>query len=89
MATQPVLHVVSPMWPSPEHPHIAHRGTFTEVAGLTQPAPAPRFSRTGAEIRHAAASIGEHSEEILREFGFSEEEIEARIASGAVHCHSP
>ncbi|MCB1689985.1 MAG: CoA transferase [Halioglobus sp.] len=71
------------------HPHHRARGTFVDDGEVWQPAPAPRFSRTGAEIRHAAASIGEHSEEILREFGFSEEEIEARIASGAVHCHSP
>jgi alpha-methylacyl-CoA racemase len=70
------------------HPHHQARGTFVDDGEVWQPAPAPRFSRTGAEIRHAAASIGEHSEEILREFGFSQEQIEARIASGAVHCHS-
>ncbi len=33
---------------APEHPHLAARGTFIEVDGITQPAPAPRFSRTPA-----------------------------------------
>ena len=36
---------------APGHPHNAARGTFTEVAGVTQPAPAPRFSRTPAGQR--------------------------------------
>ncbi|MFC6761024.1 CoA transferase [Sulfitobacter porphyrae] len=31
---------------APEHPQMAARGTFTEVAGVTQAAPAPRFSRS-------------------------------------------
>jgi len=31
---------------APNHPHLEARGTFVEVAGVTQPAPAPRFSRT-------------------------------------------
>jgi alpha-methylacyl-CoA racemase len=29
---------------APSHPHNKARGTFTTVGGLTQPAPAPRFS---------------------------------------------
>ena len=32
------------------HPHNRQRRTFTEVAGVVQPAPAPRFSRTAPEI---------------------------------------
>ena len=70
------------------HPHHQARGTFVDDGEVWQPAPAPRFSRTGAEIHRAAANIGEHSEEILREFGFSQEDISARIESGAVHRHS-
>ncbi|WP_374212877.1 CaiB/BaiF CoA transferase family protein, partial [Frankia sp. CiP3] len=30
---------------APSHPHIAHRGTFTDRGGAVRPAPAPRFSR--------------------------------------------
>ena len=33
------------------HPHMAARETFVEIEGVTQPAPAPRFSRTPAAIR--------------------------------------
>jgi crotonobetainyl-CoA:carnitine CoA-transferase CaiB-like acyl-CoA transferase len=33
---------------APQHPHLRARGTFVEVDGLQQPAPAPRFSRTPA-----------------------------------------
>jgi alpha-methylacyl-CoA racemase len=61
---------------APQHPHIAHRGTFTEVAGLTQPAPAPRFSRTPGEIARPPAHAGQHTNEVLAEWGVSA----ARIA---------
>ena len=42
-----VTPVLTP-WEAPRHPHNAVRGTFTDVAGHVQPAPAPRFSRTPA-----------------------------------------
>ncbi|CAI8846257.1 Alpha-methylacyl-CoA racemase [Pseudomonas sp. IT-P74] len=35
---------------APHHPHLKARGTFVEVDGVTQPAPAPRFSRTQSAI---------------------------------------
>lgn len=66
------------------HPHHQARGTFLDDGEVWQPAPGPRFSRTPGEVRRHAAEIGEHSEEILREFGFSENEISATLASGAV-----
>jgi crotonobetainyl-CoA:carnitine CoA-transferase CaiB-like acyl-CoA transferase len=31
---------------APTHPHLQARGTYTEIDGVTQPMPAPRFSRT-------------------------------------------
>lgn len=31
---------------APQHPHMKARGTFVEIDGVVQPAPAPRFSRT-------------------------------------------
>jgi crotonobetainyl-CoA:carnitine CoA-transferase CaiB-like acyl-CoA transferase len=31
---------------APRHPHLRSRGTYVEVDGVTQPAPAPRFSRS-------------------------------------------
>ncbi|ACA18301.1 L-carnitine dehydratase/bile acid-inducible protein F [Methylobacterium sp. 4-46] len=36
---------------APSHPHLAARGTYLEVDGVMQPAPAPRFSRSPAAIR--------------------------------------
>jgi alpha-methylacyl-CoA racemase len=71
------------------HPHHQARETFIDDGEVWQPAPAPRFSRTRAEVHRCAAAIGEHSEEILSEFGFTQDEIAARIESGAVHRHSP
>ena len=67
------------------HPHHKARSTFVDDGQFWQPAPAPRFSRTQGEIHHSAARVGEHSREILAQFGFSEAEIDAQIASGAVH----
>jgi alpha-methylacyl-CoA racemase len=66
------------------HPHHQARKTFLDDGEIWQPAPAPRFSRTPGEVRHHAATIGEHTEEIMREFGFSEDDIAARLASGAI-----
>jgi alpha-methylacyl-CoA racemase len=61
---------------APAHPHNAARGTFRTVEGAVQPSPAPRFSRTPAELGAPPALKGEHSRDILAEFGFSAEEIE-------------
>src|SRR6201999_482880 len=36
---------------APKHVHNAARGTFVEIDGVVQPAPAPRFSRTVAEVQ--------------------------------------
>ena len=62
---------------APHHPHNAARGTFVERDGAMQPAPAPRFSRTPGALHAPPPLRGEHSREILAEFGFSEVEIAA------------
>jgi alpha-methylacyl-CoA racemase len=66
------------------HPHHKARGSFIDDGEVWQPAPGPRFSRTPGEIRCHAADIGEHTEDILREFGFSDEQVAAKLACGAV-----
>jgi alpha-methylacyl-CoA racemase len=58
-----------------EHPHNVARGTFVEVAGKLQPGPAPRFSRTPAEISRPPSHAGQHTDEALAEWGFSVEDI--------------
>jgi alpha-methylacyl-CoA racemase len=45
--------VVRGIWDAPDHPHMAVRGTFVEVAGTRQPGPAPRFDRTPGAARPA------------------------------------
>jgi alpha-methylacyl-CoA racemase len=45
--------VVRGVWDAPDHPHMAARGTFVDVAGARQPGPAPRFSRTPGAARPA------------------------------------
>lgn len=59
------------MTEAPAHPHNRARETFVEVAGVVQPAPAPRFSRTPGTIARTAPGIGEHSEDILKDWGVS------------------
>ena len=66
------------------HPHNIERQMIVEVAGMKQPAPAPRFSRTKAEISRPPAHPGEHSREILSDWGFAPGDIDALIATGAV-----
>jgi alpha-methylacyl-CoA racemase len=69
---------------APHHPHIAERGTFTEVAGLVQPAPAPRFSRTPGAIERPPAHAGQHTDEVLAELGYDTERIAALRSGGSV-----
>jgi alpha-methylacyl-CoA racemase len=67
-----------------DHPHNRARRTFVEANGKLQPAPAPRFSRTAAAIGTPPAHPGEHSREVLADWGLSTDRIEALVASGAV-----
>jgi alpha-methylacyl-CoA racemase len=69
---------------APNHPHNQHRNTFVEVGGVKQPAPAPRFSRTPSAIQRPAAKPGEHTEEALRDWGFSASDLEKLRGSGAI-----
>ncbi len=69
---------------APAHPHIAARRTLVEHAGVVQPAPAPRFSRTPATLGRGPAGAGAHSREVLADWGFGAEEIEALVVAGCV-----
>jgi len=66
------------------HPHNRARGTFIDVGGVTQPAPAPRFSRTPAQVQRPPAHDGQHTDEVLREWGFAAGDIDQLRQSGAV-----
>jgi alpha-methylacyl-CoA racemase len=77
------------MQEAPNHPHNRERGTFVEFEGVVQPAPAPRFSRTPSAIQRPPARPGEHTEEALREWGFSAAELEQLRGCGAVGTRTP
>ena len=66
------------------HPHNRKRGTFVEIDGVPQPAPAPRFSRTPSAIQRPPASPGEHTEEALRDWGFETADLERLRGHGVI-----
>jgi len=68
-----------------EHPHNVARGTFVEHAGVTQPAPSPRFSRTPGEIQRPPAHAGQHTDAVLADWlGLDDDSIAALRAGGVV-----
>jgi len=67
-----------------EHPHNVERQTFIEVAGTVQPAPAPRFSRTVAEVMSPPAYAGAHTREVFEQWGVDATTIDAWTAAGAI-----
>jgi alpha-methylacyl-CoA racemase len=67
---------------APAHPHNRARGTFVDVGGVTQPAPAPRFSRTPCDPPAPAARPGEHTDQALADWGVPPDEI-ARLRATA------
>jgi alpha-methylacyl-CoA racemase len=69
---------------APGYPHNRQRATFTEVGGVTQPAPAPRFSRTTPEIAGPPSWPGQHTDAALSDWGFAADEIAKLRDSGAV-----
>ncbi|MDW3219174.1 MAG: CaiB/BaiF CoA-transferase family protein [Acidimicrobiales bacterium] len=69
---------------APEHPHNKARGTFTEVAGVVQPRPAPRFSRTDSAIQSPPPHAGQHTDDVLGAYGFTADELAALRESGAI-----
>jgi alpha-methylacyl-CoA racemase len=69
---------------APQHAHNRERETFLEVAGVTQPAPAPRFSSTPSEIGGPPPLVGEDTDAVAVAAGFSRDEIGKLRESGAI-----
>ena len=69
---------------APDHPHLRARGTFTEVDGVVQPAPAPRFGRTPGAIAGPPPAPGEHTDEALADWGLSAAEVASLRDAGAI-----
>lgn len=66
------------------HPHNIARGTFVEVGGDLQPAPAPRYSGTQTAIPAPAPMPGDDTDAILAALGMSEAECAALRDAGTV-----
>jgi alpha-methylacyl-CoA racemase len=78
---------VAPVLPMSEvhaHPHNRARNGFFEAFGARHPHPAPRFSRTPAELRRGPAKLGEHTDEVLREIGYGADRIRALREAGVI-----
>ncbi|SEE06322.1 alpha-methylacyl-CoA racemase [Streptomyces sp. 2231.1] len=67
---------------APHHPHLAARGTFTDHGGITQPAPAPRFSATPTGIRSGPARPGADTGTVARDWGMTERVNDDPVADG-------
>jgi alpha-methylacyl-CoA racemase len=69
---------------APKHPANVARETYIDVDGLTQPAPAPRFSRTPSKVQHGGHDVGYDTDAVLSAMGFGEKELESLKASGSI-----
>ncbi|MGR8946466.1 MAG: CaiB/BaiF CoA transferase family protein [Gammaproteobacteria bacterium] len=69
---------------APEHPHNTARSTFVKENGVTQPAPAPRFSRTPSQIQKPPSAHGADTEAVLSDWGFDDDQITAWKEQGIV-----
>jgi len=71
-------------WEAAEHPHNAARGTFVDIGGVIQPAPAPKFDRTPPETPEAPHKTGADTDEVLGEYGLDPSSITRLRESGVV-----
>jgi alpha-methylacyl-CoA racemase len=67
-----------------DHPHHRARNGFPHLDGIPQPAPAPRFGRTRPTLRNGPPAPGEHTDEALTDWGFSDEEVRTLHRGGAI-----
>ncbi len=80
-ATDACVAPVLPMSEAVAHPHLAARETYLEIDGITQPAPAPRFSRTPSTVAMPPGGPGAHTRDALAAWGV--DDVDALIESGA------
>lgn len=68
---------------APEHPHLRERETFVSVGDISQPAPAPRFSRTVPDVPTPPAPNDVDVEAALAPW-LSAEDIQSLRSAGTV-----
>jgi alpha-methylacyl-CoA racemase len=76
----PVLNMAE----APAHPHAAARGAFTEIGGVTQPAPAPRFGRTSAAAPEPPPRPGQETDAVLAGLGLTAADVADLRARGVI-----
>ena len=69
--------------------HIQERGVIVEApdaeaGSVLMHNVIPRLSETPGKLRHPAPALGQHTREVLREIGYSEQRIAALAADGVV-----
>lgn len=69
---------------APNHPHNVARQSFVEPDGVVQTAPAPRFSRTPGAIQCPPCAPGKDTSVVLQELGYTAEQLEGLLQSGAI-----
>jgi alpha-methylacyl-CoA racemase len=69
---------------APGHAHNRRRGVFVDIDGVTQPAPAPRFSATPADDPSGPSFPGRDTDRVLGSLGLSREEVSKLRGVGAV-----
>jgi alpha-methylacyl-CoA racemase len=72
------------MGDAPGHPHNAQRETFVEIAGVVQPAPAPRFSRTATRLPQPPERPGQQTREVLIGAGIAPDHVDELHRLGVV-----
>lgn len=69
---------------APQHAHNQARGTFIKVGGVTQPAPAPRFSRSHPPVPRPPGPAGGDTDSVLRAAGYDDVRIQQLRERGAL-----
>ena len=68
-----------------DHPHNRERNLLiADADDKLEPAPAPRLSRTPGSVRRPIPKVGQHTDEVLSEYGFASADIAALRQAGAV-----
>lgn len=69
---------------APEYEHNKVRETFVTVGGVTQSAPAPRFSRTPSEVQPPPVAAGRDNQQVFTDIGLSQQDIDRLRQSGVI-----
>jgi len=69
---------------APRHPHNVAREGFMKLDEMTLPAPAPRFSLTPGKVQRPSPHPGQHTQEVLLDWGFAETDLAELRSSGTV-----